>query len=66
MSFGKSVDDDNPLPPTQKPRGYGSVACFVNKNLGVKFKFHPNGGNRVIVLEVLSNPHYVLLRCICL
>ena len=56
VSFGKSVDDENPLPPTQKPRGYGGVACFVNKNLGVKFKFRPNGGNRVIVLEVLSNP----------
>lgn len=56
VSFGKSVDDDNPLPPTQKPRRFGGVACLVNKNLDLKFKFHPNGGNRVIVLEVLSNP----------
>ena len=24
-SYGKSVDDNNPLPPIQKPRGYGGL-----------------------------------------
>ena len=29
---GKTVDNDNPLPPTQKPRGYGGVSVFWKKD----------------------------------
>ena len=56
VSYGKLVDDDNPLPPIQKPRGYGGVACLVRKDFDLSFKFHLNGRNRVLLLEALSEP----------
>jgi hypothetical protein len=30
---GKATDDQNPIPPIQKPRGYGGVAILWNKSL---------------------------------
>ena len=51
-SSGIAVDDENPLPPTQKPRGYGGVACMVRRDLDIGYKFHSNGGNRIMILEV--------------
>ena len=34
FSFSKAVDADDPLPPTQKPRGFGGEGChFVLKRL---------------------------------
>ena len=56
ISCGKAVDDENPLPPTQKPRGYGGVACMVRKDLDIRYKFHSNGGNRIMILEVQTEP----------
>ena len=55
-SMGKAVDDDDPLPPTQKPRGYGGAACLIRKSIQTKYKFLPNGGNRITAIEVQSNP----------
>ena len=34
--FGKAVDDDNPLLPNQKLRGYGGVAMLFRKNMNLK------------------------------
>ena len=31
QAFSKAVDEDNPLPPNQKPRGYGGVALLFRK-----------------------------------
>ena len=56
ISCGKAVDDENPLPPTQKPRGYGGVACMVRRDLDIRYKFHSNGGNRIMILEVQTEP----------
>ena len=53
----KAADDDNPLPPTQKPRGYGGVALLYSKNM----KKLPVGGNRIVAIEVLTSPP----MCIC-
>ena len=36
-SMGKAVDDDDPLPPTQKPRGYGRVAFLIRKSIQTKY-----------------------------
>ena len=33
VASGKSVDSQNPIPPIQIPRGYGSVAMFWKKNI---------------------------------
>ncbi|MEW8546334.1 MAG: reverse transcriptase family protein, partial [Candidatus Thiodiazotropha sp.] len=59
--YSKAVDDDNPLPPTQKPRGYGGVAILYSKNLNYTVKKLPTGGNRIVAVEVLSAPPL----CIC-
>ena len=56
VSVGKAVDDDNPLPPTQKPRGYGGVACLIRKDLDIRHKFHLSGSCRVLTLEILCEP----------
>ena len=31
-AFSKSVDEDSPLPPTKKPRGYGEVSILYKNN----------------------------------
>ena len=58
-SMEKAVDDDNPLPPTQKPRGYRGVACLVRNTIQTKYKFLPNGSNRVTVVEIQGEPPHV-------
>ena len=56
ISSGKAIDDENPLPPTQKLRGYGGVACMVRMVLDIRYKFHSNGGNQIMMLEVETEP----------
>ena len=57
----KAVDDDNPLPPTQKPRGYGGVAILYSKKLGAHVRKLTVGGNRIVAIEVLTTPPL----CVC-
>ena len=57
----KAVDDDNPLPPTQKPRGYGGVALFYSKDLNYTVKKLTTGCSRIVAVEVLTTPPL----CIC-
>ncbi len=48
----RAVDEDNPLPPIQKPRGYGGTAIFYNKKFKVtKLK---DGNHRITCIEVTS------------
>lgn len=44
LAHSKAADDDNPLPPSQKPRGYGGVAILYRNNLDVTVKKLPVGG----------------------
>ena len=60
-SYSKAVDDENPLPPTQKPRGYGGVAILYSKSMNFTVKQLPVGGNRILAVEVQSSPPL----CIC-
>ena len=48
--------DNNPLPPTQKPRGFGGVSILYRKNMNLKVKRLPVGDNRITAVEVLSSP----------
>ena len=50
------MDDNNPLPPTQKPRGYGGVALLYNTNLNHTMKKVAAGCNRISAEEVLTDP----------
>ena len=54
--FGKVVDDDNPLPPIQKPRGYGGVATLFRKDMNLKVRKCRDDGCRIVVTEVVSDP----------
>ena len=60
--FGKAVDDDDPLPPVQKPRGYGGVATLYRNNIDLKTRRCLDGGSRVVVTEVLSDPPLCILN----
>ncbi len=46
----RAVDEDNPLPPVQKPRGYGGTAIFYNKQL--KATHLKDGNHRITCIEV--------------
>ena len=60
-AHSRAVDEDNPLPPTQKPRGFGGVATLYKKDLNLKIKKLLYGGDRVAAIEVCSTPPL----CIC-
>ena len=54
--FGKAVDDNNPLPPSQKPRGYGGVATLYRKNMDLRVRKCLDGGCRIVVIELVTDP----------
>ena len=60
-AYSKAVDDNDPLPPNQKPRGYGGVSLLFRKNMDLKVKKLIHGENRIVVIEVQSSPPI----CIC-
>ena len=53
-AFSKSVDEDSPLPPTKKLRGYGEVSILYRKNMSYKIKKLPLGDCRMVAVEVAS------------
>ena len=57
----RAVNEDNPLPPIQKPRGFGGVAILYKKDINLQIKKLSHGGNRIVTKEVYSTP----LLCIC-
>ena len=59
---GKAVDDDDPLPPVQKPRGYGGVATLYRTNMDLKTRKCLDEGCRVVDTEVLSEPPLVVIN----
>ena len=61
LAHGRAVDEDNPLPPTQKPRGYGGVALIYNKDLNLGIKKLQLGSSPIVAIEVCSVPPL----CIC-
>ena len=59
-AYSKAVDDNDPIPPNQKLRGYGNYILF-RKNMDLKVKKLIHGENRMVVIEVQSSPPI----CIC-
>ncbi len=47
----KCSDDDDPLPPTYKPRGFAGVAVMWHKDISPAIKVLPDGGNRLIAIQ---------------
>ena len=60
-TYRKAVDAENPLPPTQKPRGYVGVAILYRKNLDFKVNKQIHDDSRIVVIEIQPNPH--LCKC---
>ena len=56
------MDDDDLLPHVQKPRVYGEVATLYRNNIDLKTRRCLDGGNRVVVTEVLSDPSLCILN----
>ena len=46
----KSVDDNDPISPKQRPRGYGGVSILWKKDLPVTVM--PDGSNRTMVIQI--------------
>ncbi|MES9880512.1 MAG: reverse transcriptase family protein, partial [Sedimenticola sp.] len=55
-SHGKSVDENDPIPPLQKPRGYGGVATLTRNDTTIKYRDCMDGSNRITVTEILADP----------
>ncbi|VDI42153.1 Hypothetical predicted protein [Mytilus galloprovincialis] len=59
----KSVDDNNPIPPIQKPRGYGGVAILWKDSLNHIVEKVDDGSERIVCIKLNVNPMPILLIC---
>ena len=50
----KGVDKENPIQPTQVPRGYGGVAVFLRKNIEHMVRELPDGNECMQCIEVIE------------
>ena len=64
-AYSKAVDEENPLPPNQKPRGFGGVALLYRKKLDFTIKKLIHGENRMVVIEVQSPPIFAYVMSTC-
>mgnify|MGYP001557667938 CR=1 FL=1 len=60
----KFVDQADPIPPTQKPRGFGGTAIIWNSNSDLKITKLPDGDHRVVCVEIDASPKPILLMCV--
>ncbi|CAG2208661.1 unnamed protein product [Mytilus edulis] len=59
----KSVDDNNPIPPIQKPRGYGGVAILWKDSLNHIVEKVDDGSERIVCIKLNVEPRPILLIC---
>ncbi|CAG2245770.1 unnamed protein product [Mytilus edulis] len=59
----KSVDDNNPIPPIQKPRGYGGVAILWKDSLNHIVEKVDDGSERIVCIKLNVKPRPILLIC---
>lgn len=48
----KCYDDDNPVAPTHRPRGYAGVAIIWQKEIAEAVKVLPDGSSRLVAIQV--------------
>ena len=58
---GKAVDINDPIMPTQMPRGYGSVAILLMKSIGHLMTPFPDCGNRIQAVQIARAKPTLLL-----
>ncbi|CAG2211417.1 E3.1.11.2 [Mytilus edulis] len=59
----KSVDENNPIPPTQRPRGYGGVAILWKQSMDHLVEQIEDGSERIICIKLKVKPKPILLIC---
>jgi exonuclease III len=58
----KSVDDNNPIPSIQKPRGYGGTAIAWKKEIDHLIDDNIEGGNeRIVCIRIKAKPKPILI-----
>ena len=57
----KAVDTNDPIMPSQMPRGYGSVAILWKKSIGHLVTPFPDGENRIQGVQIASAKPTLLL-----
>ena len=63
---GKAVDDDNPIPPVQKPRGYGGVAVLWKKEIDNEVTILKDGNTRIQCISIKTNDKPILVASVYL
>lgn len=59
--ISKQIDDDSPIPPIQKPRGYGGSAIVWHEKLDPLISQIPDGSNRILGIRLLHKPKDILI-----
>ncbi|CAG2225453.1 unnamed protein product [Mytilus edulis] len=54
LTFSRHVDDDEPMSPIGRPRGYGGIAILYRKSMSSMFSQLPDGNNRVQAIEIAT------------
>ena len=63
---GNAVDDDNPIPPVQKPRGYGGVAVLWKKEIDNEVTILKDGNTRIQCISIKTNDKPILVASVYL
>ena len=58
-SHAKAVDEDNPISPIQKPRGYAGTSIFYKKHIPARIL--KDGDHRIVCLEILGSQPVILV-----
>ncbi|VDI56566.1 Hypothetical predicted protein [Mytilus galloprovincialis] len=60
----KSVDELNPIGPTQRPRGYGGVAILWREDIKHLIERLVEGSERIVCVKVNVSPKPYILMCV--
>lgn len=64
LSIGKAVDLHDPIPPTQRPRGYGGVAILYSKHLEPITTIIQDGDHRIQAIILQTEPRPIIIICL--
>ena len=59
--YVRTVDEKNPLPPIQLPRGYGGVSISWKKQYDEMATKAPDGSNRITCLEIKASKPILIM-----
>ena len=62
--IAKSVDDLNPIGPTQRPRGFGGVAIIWKDSINHMITKLDDGNERLVCIQIDVEPDPIILICI--